>query len=142
MRALIAAAMLAASFAAHAGAAPEPVKTFESAPGETMDNFALRVAPWATNWSGRTGSELCGEFERVGDTLRLVLQTTRAAFACDYAKTAAPSWTGISFHTHTLKAVAAFTPGDYAHPGYMARARLGVIYNDGDPATVRRVTGG
>lgn len=135
---LLAILALSAIMPAHAGNAPESIKTFESAPGESLDSFALRISPWAVNWTGNKGAELCGEFRKVGDRYAIELQTIRSAFACDYAKTTAPDFTGQSFHTHTKKNGFAFSAGDFGHPGYMAKGYR-VTHHSGSVDSVRSV---
>jgi hypothetical protein len=120
--------------------------------GESMDDFALRIAPTAVSESMRLSNEMCGEFRRQGNVLALDLYSIRRLRHCSYRRLSAHDYTGLTFHTHVVigetdpRRVRAklmnpkFSAEDYSHPGYLASGRR-VLFQSG-PGTEKRVRAG
>lgn len=118
---------------------PVHVVTYYSEDGESMDDFALRIAPEAVERSMAIGvsGEICGEFRNTTDA-RLVIElyTIRKITQCSYARRKGLSYTGLTYHTHVFIGETnhnllsqklnnpRFSEEDYAHPGYMVSGRL------------------
>lgn len=117
--------------------AMEHVMDFASLPGESMDAFAKRLTPEALRYTKRRRAEVCGQFERHGDTLRLALYTTGQHDACGY-KASASRATGVSYHTHPAFMGSRPSKADWAHPGYMAHDGT-LLHHTGTHDSVRRV---
>lgn len=120
---------------AKAGDQPQHVTTYTSQPGETLDAFAVRIAPNAMRHS--SSGEICGEFRKSNDTYTIDMFTIGKLRECAYARVGAIGYTGLTFHTHP-KSPARFTPADYdAHPGYMTTGQV-VMFQSGR-GTAKRV---
>jgi hypothetical protein len=112
-------------------AQPTHVTTMTSLPGETMDAFALRIAPEAIERSMNIAAEVCGEFKQEGDVYSIALYSIGTQHGCSYLRDGA-GYTGQSYHTHIVIGETdsrrregilgnpRFSESDYAHPGYLA----------------------
>lgn len=118
---------------------PTPVTSYVSEEGESMDAFALRIAPDAVDQSlsPAVGGEVCGEFRRDADRYVIDLYTTRKLESCNYFRKRGHDYTGLTFHTHITigeanrdkRHLTRFSQEDYDHPGYMATSRRVMFQN-------------
>ena len=141
MRAIILTLLLILS--APLAAEPQFVSTYSSEPGETLDAFALRIAPNALYRSMAldVSGEICGEFRNSDGGYVIEMYTIRHPTACSYDRKRDHDYTGLTFHTHVWfggkPTSPRFSQEDYDHPGYMAQGNV-VMFQNGR-GTARRV---
>jgi len=84
------------------------------APGESLDDFAMRIAPKARETTRELGSEICGSFQKSGSTYRITLSTNRNPWGCniDFANEGDWKATRWTLHTHTEKGGHTFSAQD------------------------------
>lgn len=84
-------------------ATPEHLYSEVSAPGESVDAFALRIAPKARDTTKELGSEICGSFQKAGDQYRIAFTTSRSLWGCSIDFINEGEWkaTRLTMHTHT-----------------------------------------
>jgi hypothetical protein len=131
--------------------APSPVYTETSHPGESLDAFAVRIAPKAVEESLKVSGEICGEFRKDGDTHSVSFYTVGHQTACSYLREPGHAYTGITYHTHIFIGLTnsdtlrqklyspRFSTEDYSHPGYMTTGKV-TLFQSGTPASVRKVS--
>jgi len=86
-----------------------------SQPGETMDEFAIRIAPRAMAETTQRDAEVCVSIETHPDGLmRIAVQTDGKPLSCTV-----PAG-GQTFHTHTRLGGPRWSSADYKAPGYLA----------------------
>lgn len=112
-------------------------QTFQSAPGESLDSFIVRIAKDVTKLSRASRNvEVCGAIEKVDNVFRVTM-TTGEKFRCEFS--IGEGFTGQSLHTHPVNADMGFSDHDYSvGPGYLIQRGM-VLHQDGSAKTVRRV---
>lgn len=86
-----------------------------SIPGESMDDFVLRVAPRAVSYTNRTSHQVCGAIVKTTDgLLQIDMHTTGNGYRCEV-----PSETDVYFVTHVWSR-GTFSRSEREIPGYMA----------------------
>lgn len=93
--------------------------TETSLPGETRDDFVVRIAPRAVEHTAKLRSEVCGEIIMVDGVYSLTITTDNRPTACDITMSGQADT--VTFHTHPARTdVRGFSDLDYKHPGYVA----------------------
>lgn len=107
--------------------ASEPLYLEESAAGEDLDAFALRIAPRARQTTAELGAEICGSFQRQGDRYRIQFSTSHSPWGCSISFAGEGPWeaTRLTMHTHTSGGGQGFSAQDNVHrlQGYVVSAR-------------------
>ena len=114
---IVAAILLTA--VAFGASAETKLYTENSRPGETMDEFIVRIAPRALRFTERSSFEVCGPIVKTDTGYSLTLYTSSNMTRCQYPKTS-----DIGFHTHPSRAYPTFYGGDYHVEGYMAHQKV------------------
>ncbi len=142
--------ILAAALAL-APSTPQQLYSETSHPGESLDAFAVRIAPRAVEESLKVSGEICGEFRKDGDSHSVSFYTVGHQTACSYTREAGFEYTGLTYHTHIFIGVTnsdtlrqkvyspRFSAEDYSHPGYMTTGKV-TLFQSGTPASVRKVS--
>lgn len=102
--------------------------TETSQPGESMDDFVVRVAPQAVAYTMKHNVEVCGMIAKDGDKLVLEVGTQGVNNGCSISVPA--NSTGMTFHTHPSPIAFKFHDKDFAVPGYLGTVR-GVRFQQG-----------
>ena len=104
--------------------------TDTGAPGESMDDFAARIAPRLRAYSDETGFEACGVIASDGERFGAVIGSNRAHIACANFAAKVPAGmraTGETIHSHgTDRAFSANRNDKALSPEQMAGARSGI----------------
>lgn len=128
---IIAAILLALSFSASAESTY--LYTEVSRPGETMDEFVVRIAARANAHTKSTGHEVCGAIRSDADLMKIEMASSGRNDECEL-----PAATKVYFHTHPINQGMGFSAGDYVLPGYLSTL-AGVKYQDGKVKRPRKV---
>lgn len=123
---IIAAILLALSFSA--SAEPTYLYTEVSQSGETMDEFMVRIAPKAVEYTLKNSLEVCGMIEKDGNEMKLNIFTDHKNNSCTIPVPSNSA--GITFHTHPSRNSFKFHGKDFNVKGYLGTAR-GVRYQEG-----------
>jgi hypothetical protein len=117
---------------------PTFVTSYTSNPGESLDAFAVRIAPDAFKQSEY--GEICGEFSKAGDTYSIDMYTIKRWQECSYTRVKGREYIGLTYHTHVVLGFdqaarnilsnPRFSEADYAHPGYMTSGKK-VLFQNG-----------
>lgn len=106
---------------------PKPLYVEVSQPGESMDQFAERIAPRARDTTAEYGHEICGSFQTRGEQFRIQFSTSGSYWGCAIDFVAFEDWkpTRLTMHTHTDGGGQGFSAQDNAHKlqGYVVSAR-------------------
>lgn len=128
---IIAAILLALSFSASAESTY--LYTEVSQPGETMDEFVVRIASRANEYTKVKGHEVCGAIRINGDSLKIEMTSSGRNDECEL-----PADTKVYFHTHPINQGMGFSASDYVLPGYLSTL-AGIKYQDGKVKRPRKV---
>lgn len=128
---IIAAILLALSFSASAESTY--LYTEVSQPGETMDEFVVRIAPKANEYTKASGHEVCAAIRTDDGRYRIEMATSGRNDEC-----VLPGDTEIYLHTHPINQGMGFSAGDYVLPGYLS-TQAGVKFQDGKIKRPRKV---
>lgn len=131
MKKALIAILLAISFSASAHS--DYLYTEISIPGETMDDFVLRISNRANEYTKQTGYEVCGSIITEDERYRIEMMTSSRNDECEL-----PGDTKIYFHTHPINQGMNFSHGDYVLPGYLSTLS-GVKFQDGKVKRPRKV---
>lgn len=80
-----------------------PIAATRSAAGESLDSFAMRVAPWFRNFTASSGFEACGRFGRsAAGQFSIVITTSNAQVGCANGNLFLDGFedTGETIHSH------------------------------------------
>lgn len=106
---------------------PQPLYTEVSSPGESLDQFAHRIAPRARDTTAELGSEICGNFQTDGQAHRIEFKTNRSEWGCNIDFITDENWkaTRLTMHTHTPAGGQGFSAQDDKHrlQGYVVSPR-------------------
>lgn len=93
---------------------PQPLYVETSHPGETLDQFAHRIAPRARAQTMELESEICGSFQKAGEQYRIAFSTNHNVWGCNIDFVNEGEWVATRFtmHTHTAKGGHGFSATD------------------------------
>lgn len=114
---------------------PAQATTFDSAPGQTVDQFVLSIARKLELIGKAANAEACGAITATATGYTVTIHTGNVV-RCTVAHDA----DALLVHTHLPYMGARFSPADYSHPGYMVRNGV-VCFNAGELGTEAIVTG-
>jgi hypothetical protein len=82
-------------------AMPRTIAEHQSEPGESKEEFLLRLAAFQRGWTHYNGAEACGVIARKGDTYSVITQTIDSQVECG-ARAIYAGWenTGETIHSH------------------------------------------
>ena len=132
MKKLIAISALALSFSASAESVYLYTET--SLPGETMDEFVVRITPRANSHTKASGHEVCGAIRESDSSYSLDITTSNKNHECEL-----PGDTQVYFHTHPINQGLGFSAGDYIRPGYLATP-IAIKFQDGKIKRPRKIS--
>ncbi len=114
----------------------------ESASGESLDDFAMRIASKVKNVTSDIGYETCGSFQKNGDRYRIQFSTSYSRFACSIDVSSAGPWmtTGKTMHSHTKGGGHYFSKNDLAVrlEGYVVSTHY-LIKREGNKESSKRL---
>lgn len=128
---IITAILLCLSFSASAESTY--LYTEVSQPGETMDDFVVRISPRANAHTKATGHEVCGAIRTDAGALKIEMASSGRNDECQL-----PGDTKVYFHTHPINQGMGFSSGDYVLPGYLSTL-AGIKFQDGKIKRARKV---
>lgn len=106
---------------------------FAAEPAESPDAFVVRISPAALEATHARDAEFCGVIGVGPDgNYSLNLVTSGRPWTCTIPASSlveGHSWTGLIFHTHTLRGADGWANADLARPGYLATKRK-VLFQD------------
>lgn len=96
-----------------------PLYTELALPGETMDEFIVRIAPRARAYTMEHGVEICGAIgTRDNGTMTVLVGTDDHPMVCKIRRVDG-KYSGYVFHTHTHRGSEYWTNEDLRTPGYL-----------------------
>lgn len=109
--------------------------TETSRPGESVDQFVVRIAAKLRRATNAHSAELCGAIVAHGDIYTLSVTSSFSENDCQFRVTVA---TVATIHTHiAISGNDNFGPGDYQFPGYLITLRA--IRHQAGRGTERRL---
>lgn len=91
--------------------------TEQSQVGESLDDFAARIAPRIRATTVDINAEVCGSFQRNGDLYRIQFYTNNSVWGCSIGFGGDGEWkaTRLTMHTHTEAGGNGFSAQDNVH---------------------------
>lgn len=106
---------------------------YHSQPGETRDQFVVRISGDLFDYTARTGHEVCGAIRETTTGYRVVVTTSGRNDEC-----AMPGDTQVYVHTHPINQGLGFSRADYVRPGYLVTGKAVKFQAGGRPVTLAR----
>lgn len=113
---------------------PAQAASFDSQPGQTMDQFVVSIARKLELIGKAANAEACGAIITTSTGYTVSIHTGNVV-RCTVAHDA----DAVLVHTHLPYMGTRFSPADYSHPGYMIRNGV-ICYNAGERGTEAIVT--
>lgn len=112
--ALLLALLPVTTLGATLNAPSEVLYTEASVAGETLDQFAGRIAPKARQTTVELNSEICGSFQKNGEAYRITFNTNHSVWGCNIDFIHEGDWkaTRLTMHTHTKDGLNGFSKTD------------------------------